>query len=326
MLGALAAIQVDKTLIILGAGASKDFCRIFPTGLELIRDINYHFLTERKFPEVPLDKGIYISALMNDIVRTFGNDVELFRNIKNQLWEIQLNYEWESLRNNSDNPVSIDNFIATKIKEGKLDSKAENIIKYSIYYLIKGTEEAYAEGNYDRKKNWIRGLAEKLSIYDFNTIYYNLTVVTFNYDRTFERYFADSLGEFISLNSDQRVSFQNNVQHVYDSLGSLNEISFELKNERFEIIKENYHRLKLIDDRNKIELSFANADQYKKIHFIGFGYDPTNINLINLSQFSSASFHGTAYYYSATQIQDLKTKYSIEATDVPCKEYVDSFI
>ena len=322
----LAAIRVDKTLIILGAGASKDFCRIFPTGLELIKDINYHFLTEKKFPEVPAGNGIYLSALMNDIVRIFGNDIELFRDIKNQLWEIQLNYEWGSLRNKQDNPVSIDNFIATKIKDGKLDSKAENIIKYSIYYLIKGTEEAFAEGNYDRKKNWICELARKFSVYDYNTIKDNLTVITFNYDRTFERYFTDCLGEFISLSSDQIAHLQNNVQHVYDSLGSLNEIPFELKNERFEIIKENYHRIKLIDDRNKIDLSIPDVDKYKKIHFIGFGYDETNINLINLRQFSSASFHGTAYYYSTTQIQDLKTKYNIEANNISCKKYVDSFM
>ena len=76
---------MNKTLIILGAGASKDFCRIFPTGLELIKDINYHFLTEKKFPEVPEANGIYLSALMNDIARTFGNDTDLFRSIKNQL-------------------------------------------------------------------------------------------------------------------------------------------------------------------------------------------------------------------------------------------------
>jgi len=49
---------LDKTLIILGAGASKDICRIFPTGLELIKDINYHFLIEKKFPEVHSENDI----------------------------------------------------------------------------------------------------------------------------------------------------------------------------------------------------------------------------------------------------------------------------
>jgi len=317
---------MDKTLIILGAGASKDFCRIFPTGLELIKDINYHFLTEKKFPEVPTENGIYLSALMNDIVQIFGDDIALFRTIKNHLWEIQLNYEWYSLRNNLDNPVSIDNFIATKIRDGKLDSKAENIIKYSIYYLLKGTEEAFAEGPYDYQNSWIRKLAEKLSIYDYNTIIDNLTVITFNYDRTYEKYFTECLNDFIPLSSDQIACFQNNVHHVYDSLGSLHEIPFELKNERFEILMENYQRIKLIDDRDKVGLSIVNADKYKKIHFIGFGYDETNINLINLRQFSSAFLQGTAYYCSILQIQDLKAKYNIEAKNISCMEYVDSFM
>lgn len=313
---------MDKTLIILGAGASKDFCRIFPTGLELIKDINYHFLTEKKFPEVTESDGIYLSALMNNIARTFGNDTELFRNIKNQLWDIQLHYEWTSLRNNTDNPVSIDNFIATKIKDGKLDPKAENIIKYSIYYLLKGTEQAFAEGAYDKKKNWIAELAKKLSTRDFNSINENLTVITFNYDRTFDKYFAESLNEFISLNSDQISQLQKNVRHVYDCLGNLNEVAFELPNNQVNILKEKYGQIKLIDDRNKINLPFPDAEKYKKVHFIGFGYDETNIDLLNLKQFSAASLHGTAYYYTPTQISDLKTKYNIDAKDISCTDYV----
>ncbi|MEO8149815.1 MAG: SIR2 family protein [Bacteroidia bacterium] len=313
---------MDKTLIILGAGASRDFCRIFPTGIELIKDINYHFLTEKKFPEVREVDGVYLSALMNDIVRTFGNDIALFNSVKNQLWNIELDYEWKSLRNDVSNPVSIDNFIATQIKNGQLNPKAAGIIKYSIYYLIKGTEQAFAEGNYDTKKNWIGELARKLSNYSFSIINENLTVVTFNYDRTFEKFFAESLNEFQTLNSDQVVHLQKNVQHVYDSLGSLNEIPFELENNKQNIIEQNYDRIKLIDDRNKMNLTLANAEKYKKVHFIGFGYDETNMTLIDLKRFVSATFHGTAYYYTNTQINDLKTKYNIAATDCSCKDYI----
>lgn len=315
---------MEKTLIILGAGASKDFCRIFPTGLELIKDINYHFLTEKKFPEVREEDGMYLSALMNDIVRTFGNDIELFRNIKNQLWEIQLHYEWTNLRNNPNSPVSIDNFITTKINDGKLDPKAENIIKYSIYYLLKGIEQAFAEGAYDRTKNWIAKLAKKLSTYDFNSINENLMVITFNYDRTFDKYFAESLNEFISLSSDQISQLQKSVRHVYDCLGNLDEVAFELPNNKVNIIKDNYQRIKLIDDRSEIELSIADADKFKKVHFIGFGYDETNMRLINPGQFTSASLSGTAYYYSQTQINDLKAKYNIDAEDISCTDYVES--
>jgi len=313
---------MKKTLLILGAGASKDFCRIFPTGLELIKDINYHFLTEKKFPEVPESDGIYLSALMNDIVRTFGNDTILFRNIKNQLWNIQLHYEWESLRNNTNNPISIDNFIAKNIKDGKLDAKAENIIKYSIYYLLKGAEQAYNEGVHNKNENWIAELAKKISNYDFNTIFENLTVITFNYDRTFEKYFTEHLNEFISLNPNQILKLQNKVRHVYGYLGSLNEVAFDLPNSQANILKEKYKRIKLIDERQEGCLLFDNAENYKNIHFIGFGYDEANIGVINLKQFSSAAFQGTALYYTVAQLTNLKTKFNIDAENISCTQYI----
>jgi len=315
---------MDKTLIILGAGASKDFCRIFPTGLELIKDINYHFLNETNAPEIQSTNGIYLSALMNQIAGTLGNDQELFRQIKKQLWNIQLHYEWQSLRNKTDEPVSIDNFIYKQIKEGKLNAKAENIVKYSIYYLIKGTEQAYAEGNYDPKKNWIRELAGKLAKFDFNNIIENFTVITFNYDRTFEKYFVDYSNEYRSISSEQVSRFQSNVKHVYDSLGLLNEIPFNLPNDKVDIIKDNYQKIKLIDARSEIELSISDADKFKYVHFIGFGYDETNMTLIDPARFTSASLNGTAYYYSKTQINDIKSKYNIDAKDISCTDYVES--
>jgi len=314
---------MDKTLIILGAGASKDFCRVFPTGLELIKDINYHFLTEKKYPAVSKSEGIYLSALMNDIFRVFENDVELFKLIKNQLWKIQLDYEWRNLRNEVNAPVSIDNFIATKIKEGELIPRAADIIKYSIYYLIKGSEQAFSEGRHNHLNgNWIKELAKKLSNYGFNDIAENLTVVTFNYDRTFEKYFPVYLNERISLTTEQITYLQTNVEHVYGYLGDLNEIPFELKNNRVDIFKDKYKRIQFIGDRNKTELPRINADKYKQVHFIGFGYDKTNMELINIKRFTSASFHGTAYYCTDSQIKELETEHSIYATDKLCSEYV----
>jgi hypothetical protein len=318
----LNTIFMKKTLLVLGAGASKDFCRIFPTGLELIKEINYHFLTEKKYPEVHQADGIYLSALMNDIVRTFNDDTDLFKIIKNQLWDIQLHYEWKSLRNNSDNPVSIDNFIKTNIENGKLNPKAENIIQYSIYYLLKGTEQAYTEGDYDKKDNWIAELVKTLSAQDFNSIYENMTVITFNYDRIFEKYFVDYLNEFIFLGSEESLSLQKNIIHVYGSLGSLNEVAFDLPNSQVDILKQKYRQIELVDRRKQLTLPIADAEKYREIHFIGFGYDDTNLGLLNLKQFPSASLHGTAYYYTNSQIRFLKTKYNINAEPITCKDYI----
>jgi hypothetical protein len=311
---------MDKTLLILGAGASKYFCRIFPTGLELIKEINYHFLTEKKLEEIPGQNANYLSALMNDLSSVFPNKIDLFKKIKNKLWEIQLHFEHESLRNKVDKLVSIDNFIADEIKEGRLDRNAKDIIKYCIYYLIKGTEEALFKGEWDCdiKKSWIYELAKRVSTYnDFNLISENLTVITFNYDRIFEKYFAAAL----NLGPRETSELENSIIHVYGDLGDLKEIPLGLANDEKEKFKEKYERIKLIDDRATRELEIKNADEYKKVHFIGFGYDETNLNLINLARFTSATFHGTAYKCKISQITDLKSK-GIDAKNVSCLCYI----
>jgi hypothetical protein len=317
---------MEKTLIILGAGASKDFCPIFPTGLELIKEINYHFLTEKKFPEVEESHGIYLSSLMNDIVRISDDDKNLFRKIKNQLWEIQLGYEYENLRNNIDRPISIDHFIAEAIRNGSLDKKAANVIKYSIYYLIKGNEQAYAERKSEATDNWILELARKISAIGFEEFSRNLTIINFNYDRTIEKYLPSYLKEFIPLGGDQIRELQHSIRHVYNSLGYLEEVPFELPNARFEIMRKYYHQLDLVDERSEDELQLDNAELYKAVHFFGFGYDETNLKKINLKRFSSAKVHGTACKLSHAQRQDLKDKFNILTEDVSCLEYVKSLL
>jgi hypothetical protein len=309
---------MDKTLMILGAGASKDFCRAFPTGIELIKEVNYHFNTEKKVPSVPLEEGEYLSALMNEICRTIGNDTLLFSKIKNQLWSIQLHYEHRYLRNRINDPLSIDNFIAENFKNGHLDRRAISIIKYAIYYLIKGAEQALSEGAYDLSTSWIKLLAGKLMSFDFKEILENFKVIIFNYDRVFEKYFP----EFLKLDVNHANTFANGVLHIYDYLGNLNEVPFGMANDRFEVFKDKFERIKLIEDRSNIPLVLSNADKYKNVHFIGFGYDEVNLKLLNLSQFTSANFLGTAYGMDLCEVEELKRKFLIDAKIVSCKEYV----
>lgn len=204
-----------------------------------------------------------------------------------------------------------------------MNDKAKRIIKYAIYYLIKGTEQAFEEGRYDKKKNWIYDLARRISSYGFNSINENLTVITFNYDRTFDKYFVESLKENLPLNSNQISQLRENVIHVYNSLGNLKEVAFELENTKVDVLKKHYDRINLVDDRGQICFKFPDADEYKNVHFLGFGYDKTNIKLLNLEQFSSAYFHGTTYGYEGKQISALKKDYKIDAKPISCWEYVE---
>ena len=313
---------MDKTLIIVGAGASKDFCYIFPTGLELIKEINYHFLTEKKFPIVDISEGVYLSALMNDVVRVFGNKENLFKKIKNQLWALQLDYEYKTLRNNLTWSVSIDHFIAEALETGKLESEAVDIIKYAIYYLIKGTEQAYSERQVKNNNNWIAELAKKIQIYSIDDILVNFKIITFNYDRLIEKYLVEYLYAFLNLTQNQISKLRESIFHVYSSLGDISEVHFGLSNERFEIINNYFRKINLIDERDDREIPLENPDQYKAVHFVGFGFDEDNLNKLNLKRFKTATLSGTVYNLLDNQLKELNEKFIIRAVKCTCLDYM----
>jgi hypothetical protein len=313
---------MKKTLLVLGAGASKDFCGIFPTGLELIKEINYHFLTEKKYPDVPRNQGWYLSSMMNSLEKVFGDDLPLFRTIKNQLWRIQLTYEHSALRNKAEIAVSIDNFIATEIANRTLPKKSEEIIKYCIYYLIKGAEEAFAERENEKHQNWIRCLTKKVSNESFSEIQQNLHVVTFNYDRTFEKYFPTYLKEHLPLDSNEIEFLERSISHMYGYIGNLIDVPFSTPNNMDNVVAHYSKSLSLIDNRNEQSLNFKDASTIEAVHFIGFGYDETNLKRLNLPQFSNAKFVGTGLHFSTSQMDSLKSKYGIDVVDKCCSDYV----
>jgi hypothetical protein len=322
-------ISMNKTLLVLGAGASKDFCSIFMTGAELIKEINYHFLTEKKYPLVKEIDGVFLSAMMNDIVRVFGPDIELLNKIKNQVWDIQLHYEFENLRDRTEAPISIDYFVSSQIQNGLLEKEAGNIIKYCIIYLIKGLEQAISEGKHKIGDSWIKLLADEAAKHDLQTIQDNLSIITFNYDRLFEECFLRFMcKQFPNINVADLENFINRItQHVYGSLGSLQEIPFCLPNDQYWKLKYIVPKINLVDDdeRNINPIVVSDASTYNKIHFLGFGYDKTNIKKLNLDQFTKAFMSGTGFNLSEEQIKSLKNNYGIEVISTrqnkPCFDY-----
>src|SRR5450631_186585 len=105
---------MKKTLLVLGAGATKDIFWFFPTGFELIKEINYHLITELRYPHDP-SKGPCLSPMMNELIRTLADTkgqfiqkvipleylnknetrdfFELTQTLKTQLWDKVLGFE-----------------------------------------------------------------------------------------------------------------------------------------------------------------------------------------------------------------------------------------
>ena len=108
---------MKKTLLVLGAGATKDIFWFFPTGFELIKEINYHLITELQYPTNP-SEGPCLSPLMNELIRALAepngkfinkaipleylekNEIQQFfksiQILKTQLWNEVLAFEYKS--------------------------------------------------------------------------------------------------------------------------------------------------------------------------------------------------------------------------------------
>ena len=261
-----------KSLFILGAGASKDFSDIFPTGLELIKEINYHFFTEENLSRKN-GEGDYLSALMNTIVDIFPDESEngkkQFSKIKNALWKMQVHYETEYLDKKNIPRLTIDSFVLEQVKDGNFIDIDGDIVKCCIYYLIKGFEHAkIRQKSFERNSNY--DLASKVSEFEANEIIDSLSFVTFNYDRILEHYFCNYLmNEKIFNENDKDQFLKNNVHHVYGSLGSLAEVPFDLANNCWEKIKKFYGNIKLIEKDSKHVVPVKDPERVNKVHFLG---------------------------------------------------------
>lgn len=187
---------MKRTLLVIGAGASKSIYRHFPTGAELIQEINKNFscdidLEHFKSPETI---GLFVSTMMNTIIQAFGNfenirnksllsregvvgthEFKLLLEMKNLLWKTLVHYESKYYSGDEIETLSIDNFVTREIDKLKKeyldydifkeDGLVDNLCKAAIYYLIKGAENAFIEHHYGKE-----GEKESSSKRDFNWI------------------------------------------------------------------------------------------------------------------------------------------------------------
>lgn len=285
---------MKRTLIVLGAGASKDVYNPFPTGYELIKEINYHLTTDRICPPAP-GQGPYLSDLMNKAVECFGNAIESSIPIlKTQLWRIVLDYEWKYIRDMKTPAPSIDRFIYEKIQSGELNDDAKQVARFAIAYLIKGLEQALSENKtLSENDSWTDQLFQKLKNHPFQDVLQNLTVITFNYDRVFEYHVQRHIKRYFPKASPGESSmFVGSVNHVYGSLGTLEQIPFEAKNEGNDELNAARQRCNLMNYSGD-PIQWPTGTDFERIYFLGFGYDEENLKRLNLGGFTNASRMGT---------------------------------
>lgn len=285
-----------KTTFILGAGASKPYS--FPSGLELKNDI--------------------IQSLKDKNSKYFTNLLEI------GFTEIEIKKFRESLYYCS--TFSIDQFL-------EKNEKYIQIGKSCIAQILLAKENA--RNLFETPNSWYQYLFNKINQTFENIDKQNIAFLTFNYDRSLEHFLFTSTQNLFDKND---VDVADKIQkiplvHLHGQLGYL----FWQDNQNFEIpyrinthenhitiedVKRAANSIKIISDNidvNKDE-QFILARQILKnserIIFLGFGYNATNIERLEINKLKDTHILGTAYGLNGQQIEEIKGRIGKENQNV----------
>jgi hypothetical protein len=261
------------TVLILGAGASAHLG--YPTGNILVEKI-LKALDNHSSPEMPLFEN-------------FG-------------WTTKALEFKEALSFSSRS--SVDAFLehrAEYIDVGKL-AIAQQLIKSE-------SMEKLFERNDD---NWYQYLFEQLNASFENFGDNRLSVVTFNYDRSFEQYLFTALKHSYGKDDDEVVSQLSRISivHVHGVLGKLPwqdpsgcGREYE-KTEHKAHIKKSSDAIKIIHEGIEGDTEFTEAqkliDQAKRLLFLGFGFHKTNVARLGIN-WSNRMIMGTGFGLTETE-------------------------
>ena len=280
------------TVFILGAGASKDFG--FPLGRELFEEIRDE-LKENK------------SSLWKNLKKFRFDDDKKIKNFRNKL--------------RGSDALSVDAFLETH--DNFLD-----LGRMAIWLKIQSYEKDSML--LDRKGiHWYNYLFEEMHTASFEDFKQNqLSIVTFNYDRSLEHYFINKLmnrWEERKLKKCKEMLSNISIIHVYGKLAPLSwedepgiPYDFDVSNldssedgyHTHLYINEAYKQIKIMKDKEIQSAEFNKAmvklERAQRIFFLGFGYHEMNLNRLNLNEVSLINKSGTAYNLDKTKIDRIK--------------------
>lgn len=254
------------TVFILGAGASKPFK--YPTGKDLVAAIC---------------QNITNSNINSDTIRTYA--INSIKPSELKRFAHSLSYSGKS---------SVDAFLEHRtefIEIGKL-AIAQELIKYEDEAVLFQTGDWY-QYLYDK-------LNTSFEAFDNN----NISIITFNYDRSFEHYLFTALKHSYGKSDKECADKIKNIPiiHLHGQLGKLpwqDEKGREYANQKDDIgaCHTAAAGIRIIHENITGDDAFSQAHILLKragrIYFLGFGYNETNIKRLYLP--SHIKSHGTAF-------------------------------
>ncbi len=273
------------TVLILGAGASVPFG--FPTGIQLKERI----IGRLKAQGSGWREVLHKLNFTNSDIDGFINDLQRSGN------------------------SSVDAFIEKR-------TDLMNIGKVAIALGI--IECEITERLYSSQDNWYRYVYDIMTVEGNNYGNNELSIITFNYDRSFEEFMYSALkAELIEQERVKKEIDSIPVIHVYGSLGPLNNLDYsnDIKHYRVKIAAS--QGIQIVSEADGTSPEFEQAlkilDNATWIYFLGFGYNPVNLKRLKIDDANySAVITGSCYGLGFTEveaIQALKSRIHLNNSD-----------
>lgn len=243
----------NDTVLILGAGASCPYSYPTATGLRkmIIGELPESFGERNQFP-VPIG---YISwAQFIEQLRPTGVTVEDLTKFQREFRESQV--------------YSIDRFIYYR-------REFEEIAKHYIALAL-----LFCESLNKLEGDWYQQIWNEL-VLSKNDPSQVLEVVTFNYDRSLERYLK--LAARACFGDEVSILNRVNIRHVYGHLGELDgPLPVEFGN--YKLAARAAASIKLIPPRAEAQTDIQTAiTRSRKAIFLGFGFDELNLQVLGIN-------------------------------------------
>lgn len=287
----------QKTVFILGAGASKPFG--LPTGQELL-DIISESLIYKPFTiydhEIPSNIYIQNQKVIKDDNKSNNPFFQLLINLGYSRKEIEKFSQ--DLKQSQLN--SIDSFLEYR-------TEYIEIGKYCIAYnLLKRESEKFLFSNSD----WYKYLWTRLST-NFEDISKNtISFITFNYDRSLEFYFTKSMSALFDKSDEECLLKLSEIPiiHLHGQLGYLpfdsneNKIKYGEEIESVDQLKMAAKSIKIVHESIHEDPQFTQAkkliNEAEKICILGFGFNHKNVERLQLSNISCPAYASMFGYTS----------------------------
>lgn len=270
----------QPTVLILGAGASMHLG--YPSGNVLVQNIIDNF------------DGTTISR--NTEIESFGLNDKDRTEFANALGQSMLG--------------SIDAFLEHR-------PELMNTGKFAIAQALIPREEQ--QKLTARSENWYQYLCNKLNTDKNNYARNNLSIITFNYDRSLDICLFNAIKQTYNLDDSDtyRIYVSIPIIHVHGKLGPL---PFEpgggreygpVNNPRQ--IAKSSESIKIVHESFDQKIEFAKARKCihhaEKIVFLGFGYHPVNMDRLDIPFGKIKSIVGTSYGFTDLEITEIRKQY-----------------